>query len=141
MENSRSKNPTQSRLAWQTKAQRLWLAALISLGYVLIAKWWLYEGGFRGRLVDINQVAPPHYQFSIDLNECDWPELTVLPGISETMARRIIGHRDRRGAFQRIEQLREVRGIGPKTLQRLQPFLECHPGRPKVSSGAPTHTP
>ncbi len=130
MENSESKNPTQSCLPWRTQSQRVWLAALVSLGYALIAGWWLSTDPFSSELVDIEQVAPRRYQLSINLNKCDWPELTVLPGINETMARRIILHRNRRGAFQTAEQLQEVDGIGPKTVQRLQPFLNCPPDSP-----------
>ena len=41
----------------------------------------------------------------IDINRADWPELTLLPGISRTMARRIVQDRRERGPFRASEDL------------------------------------
>lgn len=55
----------------------------------------------------------------IDINRATEQELRQLPGIGPTLARRIIEARP----FQRVEDLRRVRGIGAKTLDRLRPFI------------------
>ena len=53
----------------------------------------------------------------------DWPELSQLPGIGEALARRIVESREADGPFADHQQLRRVRGIGPRTLERSTPYL------------------
>ena len=78
-----------------------------------------------GRLVRIDQATRLECPSLVDLNQCDWPELTLFPGIGETMARRIIRDREAHGPFRRLEDLERVRGIGPKKLAQLRPYLIC----------------
>jgi competence protein ComEA len=58
----------------------------------------------------------------IDINEATAAELQTLPGIGPTRARQIIEMR-RNGAFQSVEDLRRVNGIGAKTLERIRPYV------------------
>ncbi len=70
---------------------------------------------------------------TIDPNRAPWYEFTVLPRIGESLARRITEYRmeasgrtdgdARRPVFQSAADLDEVRGIGPKTVLRIAPFL------------------
>jgi competence ComEA-like helix-hairpin-helix protein len=46
-----------------------------------------------------------------------------LPDVGETTARRIVDYRKRNGPFQSLDDLRQVRGIGPKTMERLRPYF------------------
>ena len=59
----------------------------------------------------------------IDINSASKEELLLLPGIGEKYAGRIILHRKEHGPFRTVEQLLAVRGIGPKTLERIRPFI------------------
>lgn len=63
----------------------------------------------------------------IDVNAAKDYELCLLPGIGEKTAKAIIDYRDEHGPFERIEDLQRVRGIGPKTVERLRPHLMCVP--------------
>jgi len=74
--------------------------------------------------------APPQYQ--VDINTADWPALTLLPNIGETLARRIVAHREANGAFHRVDDLTNVRGIGEKTLAHLKPHCFVAPTSPEV---------
>jgi len=47
----------------------------------------------------------------------------LLPGIGEMLARRIVESRREHGLFVDHEDLLRVKGIGPKTLQAMRPFL------------------
>ncbi|MBW3534000.1 MAG: ComEA family DNA-binding protein [Gemmatimonadetes bacterium] len=56
----------------------------------------------------------------LDLNRATTEELEALPGVGPALAERILALRARRGRFGRVEDLLEVRGIGPATLDRLR---------------------
>jgi competence protein ComEA len=60
----------------------------------------------------------------IDVNTAGPAELERLPGIGPVMAARIIDTRQA-GRFRTADDLRRVRGIGPKTLETLRPFVTC----------------
>jgi competence protein ComEA len=112
-----------SETSWLTVPQQRLIAILVVAAQVGIATWWLAKGGLTGGLVRIDQASPLECQSQLNINECDWPELTLLPGISETMGRRIIRNREEQGDFRQLEDLRRVRGIGPKKLAQLRPYL------------------
>ena len=57
----------------------------------------------------------------------------MLPGVGETLARRIVESRSEAGPFTELEALRRVRGIGPKTLERIRPYLRPVPSAANVA--------
>ena len=57
----------------------------------------------------------------LDLNRAGTAELDALPGIGPVLARRIVEYRRQHGSFRRVEELRAVRGVGPRLLERLRP--------------------
>jgi len=61
--------------------------------------------------------------FIVDLNDGTSVELEHLPGIGAVLAGRIVAHRASHGAFQRVEDLVLVPGIGEKRFQQLRPFV------------------
>lgn len=56
----------------------------------------------------------------IDLNTASAGELDLLPRIGPALAERIIADREENGAYETIEELERVRGIGPKTIEKLR---------------------
>lgn len=60
---------------------------------------------------------------SININSAPKAELLRLPGIGESYAARIVEYRQKSGPFASIEDLLKVRGIGPKRLRRIRPFV------------------
>jgi len=62
-------------------------------------------------------------QQRININQATEEELQALPGIGPAMARRIIAYRETNGPFVDVEGLIGVKGIGPKTLNRIKPRL------------------
>ncbi len=61
------------------------------------------------------------------LNLATVADLRTLPGIGEKRANAIVALRDKLKRFRKIQELRRVRGIGGKTLQRLAPKLLVDP--------------
>ncbi len=113
-----------------------------------IAISWLRGGGLTGKLVPIEREVPVPQLVHINLNRADWPELTLLPGISQTMARRIVAHREATGPFRTADDLQDVPGIGPKTVARLRPLLDVGEAASRAewpttepASGRETHPP
>ncbi len=59
----------------------------------------------------------------VNINTASAAELARLPRIGEKQAQRIVDHRQQHGAFRRVEDLMEVKGIGEKLFQSLKPYL------------------
>jgi competence protein ComEA len=109
------------------------VAAITLLSLLSIGTYWLVQGGASGRLIEIDRSPRQTASFQIEINEADWPELSLLPGVGETLARRIVESRGTQGRFADVDDLRRVRGIGPKTLERIRPFLRPLPPAANVA--------
>ncbi|MFV2007739.1 MAG: ComEA family DNA-binding protein [Longimicrobiales bacterium] len=59
----------------------------------------------------------------VDLNRADSASLLVLPGIGPSLAGRILAYRKQQGPFRRVEELVNVRGIGPATMAKLDGYV------------------
>ncbi|WP_210382960.1 MULTISPECIES: helix-hairpin-helix domain-containing protein [Trueperella] len=56
----------------------------------------------------------------VNLNTADQAGLEAIPGVGPVTAKAIIDWRNANGTFTSIDQLIDVRGIGPKTLEQLR---------------------
>jgi competence ComEA-like helix-hairpin-helix protein len=67
----------------------------------------------------------PHEQRAtlVNLNTGSREQLERLPGIGEGLAARIVAHRERHGAFRRVEHLIIVRGISERRFAALRAFV------------------
>lgn len=99
---------------------------------------WLWGLRYPARIawpLDRDEARLARVRQGIDPNAAQWFELAQLPGIGESLARRIIEFRDRQAVaaaasmgggqvvFHRAADLVQVKGIGPKIVQRMGPFL------------------
>lgn len=64
---------------------------------------------------------------ALDLNRATAEDLDELPGVGPVIAQRIVDFRRHHGPFRRVEDLRAVRGIGPRLLERLRPKVAVGP--------------
>jgi competence protein ComEA len=58
----------------------------------------------------------------VNINQATTEELMRLPGIGATKAEAVIGYRSKH-EFKRVVELARVKGVGPKTVQRLKAWL------------------
>lgn len=56
----------------------------------------------------------------VNINTASQAELETIPGVGPVTAQAIIAWREDNGAFSSVEQLIDVNGIGPKTLEQLR---------------------
>jgi len=123
-----AQNKLDRRHGWGIRAtDQTTVAVITAVAIAAIVASWVYRGGLRGRMIDIETAAPVQVTFQIDINSADWPEWTLLPGIGETMAKRIVQDRSERGLFRDHADLRRVSGIGPRTFERMRPYLLALP--------------
>lgn len=115
------------------RADQAVVAGLVAVALVAMGLWWAGQGGLRGRLVEFERLPARTAQFQVDINSAAWPELSQLPGIGEALARRIVESREQEGPFADHQELRRVRGIGPRTLERITPFLRPMPETANVA--------
>lgn len=59
----------------------------------------------------------------VHINSAGMAELQRLPGVGPATAEKIIEYRSRIGKFTRLEQLMDVKGIGPKKFEQMRPFV------------------
>ena len=61
--------------------------------------------------------------FSVNLNSANAEQLSSLPGVGIKKAEAIIAYRELNGEFESIEELVNVKGIGPKMLAKLNGLI------------------
>jgi competence protein ComEA len=134
--NRRAKQPEREsglrlvlRAADQAAVAGLVLAALGGMGV-----YWIVQGGLTGGLIEIDRAPPLVARFQVDVNSAGWPELSQLPEVGETLARRIVESRDADGRYGDLNDLLRVNGIGPRTLERMKPYLLPMPDQDEVVS-------
>lgn len=59
----------------------------------------------------------------LDLNRADRAELEQVPSIGPKLAGAIDDYRREKGPFRSVDDLRDVRGVGPATVDKVRPYL------------------
>ena len=59
----------------------------------------------------------------VNLNTATLADLDGLPGVGPVLAQRILDHRDKRGGFRSVSDLREVEGIGDSRYEQLKDLV------------------
>lgn len=75
-------------------------------------------------------------QVGVELNTASAPLLSRVAGLGPTVAKKIVQHRDEKGAFRSRGELLKVPGIGPKTYQQAAGFLRIRQGAHPLDASA-----
>lgn len=62
-------------------------------------------------------------QQKVNLNTAKETELTTVTGVGPSKAKAIIEFRESKGSFNKVEQLKEVKGIGEKSFEKLKDYF------------------
>jgi competence protein ComEA len=113
--------PPDFKLAWPRSAQLTFAFLLGSLLTLLAVHAYGYlRWGTRPSVLE----RGVGITYRVDLNRATRAELLQLPGIGESLAKRIEEYRLEHGRFRQVNDLIEVHGVGPATLERLRPWIE-----------------
>lgn len=66
----------------------------------------------------VNTVSYP-----LNINTCTAEELTTIDGIGDKTASAIIEYRGVLGGYTSLEQIKEIKGIGEGTYEKISPYL------------------
>ena len=59
----------------------------------------------------------------LDINTATESELTQLPGVGPSLARRIVEYREANGPFVTVDDLQNVSGVGPSKFAKMEAFI------------------
>src|SRR4051794_30017562 len=113
-------NPAWSRVVQIAAAFLLGVALTLFLVHVYLAQRW------STRPVELKPPEPSARR--IDLNRADRTQLLQVPNIGPALAERIVKHREENGDFRSVDDLTQVKGVGPATLARLRPWVSVEGG-------------
>ena len=73
--------------------------------------------------VSAQAADPPALTGVVNVNTASIEELQLLPGIGEARAQALVELRERRGGFKSLEELKEIKGVGDASLERMRPYV------------------
>ena len=108
---------------WLTRYDQMFVGVFAAVFLMLSGYHWATLGGWGMRPIELDRLPARQYDFRIEINSASWVEWTQIEGIGEATAQKIIADREANGSFRSINDLLRVKGIGPKTLEKMRPFL------------------
>jgi len=113
------------------------IVAAVCLFLLLWAGWrWVDLSRWGNEEIEIRNLTAKKISYLIDINDANWLEYAMLDGIGEVLAKRIIEYRDEQGSFTSVQELRNVKGIGKKTFEKIEPHLVLQ-SSPDKQNGKP----
>lgn len=137
-----------------SKTRQTSLLLCLLLGLVLAFGFYRYATTVPHLTAEARATGATTTPLKVNPNTAPWWELTVLPGVGEVTAKKIVDYRDTRRrelalpdhapVFRSAADLKQVKGIGPKKSAGMEPYLvfEATAERKEPSSAptAPTST-
>lgn len=115
--------PEPAASPWLRRGDQLFVGTLVIAAVLLMAAHWARQSGWGMQPVEIERLPARQFDFQLEINSATWVEWMQLEGIGDTLARRIVEDRETNGPFADIDELTRVKGIGPKTVEKIRPWL------------------
>jgi competence protein ComEA len=71
----------------------------------------------------------------VNINAASLTQLQTLPGVGASTAQRILDYREKNGAFKKIEELMNVKGLGEKSFLKLKPLVNVGTDKTAAAEG------
>jgi competence protein ComEA len=122
-------------VVWVRRSDQVivWLSSIVLL--VLLGIHWVRLSRWGIAPVELSSQQSREYYYSLDINKASWVEWAQLDGIGEVIGRRIVANREEHGLFRNPDDVSRVKGIGPRLMQKIRPFLR---GGTEPESDQPT---
>jgi len=75
-------------------------------------------------------------QVGVEINTASASLLTYVSGIGESLAKKIVKHREKKGPFQSRQELLDVSGLGPRIFEQAAGFLRIRDGNNPLDASA-----
>jgi len=106
-----------------SRSDQFIVAALATVLLALLIVHWARLTRWGTVAVEVERLKSRQFEYRLDINSATWVEWGQLEGIGDALARRIVADRDDNGPFTSVDDLRRVKGIGVKTLEKIRPWL------------------
>jgi len=138
---SNSNRPVDRARFWLRRGDQIFVGSLLSAGLVLVSINWLQLSQLGRQPIEVDRLPAGQYQYMLDINDATWVEWAQFEGIGETLAKRIVADRQSRGPFGSVDDVGRVKGIGPKKLAQMHPYLTIEPQQATAGSRQPAAPP
>lgn len=118
------------------RSDQLFVGVCVVAGILLLVAYTFRLNGWGQPPIEIDRLPARRYDYQLNVNRASWFEWTLLEGIGEKLARRIVADREQNGSFTTIEDVQRVPGIGPKTWEQIRPWLTINV-EPAVNTSTP----
>ncbi len=109
-----------SRFTKEEKTALIFLLAALFAGSAV-----MYCKKIFPRYPEILELKESKYNHAkkININKAAEKELTRIKGVGSVLAARIILYRKQNGDFRKTEEIKNIKGIGPKTYEKIKDSL------------------
>ncbi|MFA9478740.1 ComEA family DNA-binding protein [Phycisphaerales bacterium AB-hyl4] len=94
---------------------------------LLVSAWLSLGLAYHRQPATAGDLTPTPSDYRVHLNDDDAIQLQLLPGIGPRLADHILVDRQQGGRFDRREALERVHRIGPRTVERIKPWITLDP--------------
>jgi|GEM_PF-1131643 len=77
-----------------------------------------------GAVETVSEAEPSAEPSRVSMNTATMKEIADLPYLGDTKAKAIVEYREANGAFETLEDLVKVSGIGEKLLEKIKPYIK-----------------
>jgi DNA uptake protein ComE-like DNA-binding protein len=99
-------------------------AAFLIFVALCFGGWYVWRATSAPGLIELDRTEPTTSKLVVNINTAEPAELMLLPEIGKTTSVKIVEER-KKGLFRNAKEFgARIKGIGPKTLPKVTPYLE-----------------